>query len=69
MLLPSGRVNDIRDIGWEAGRGGAIVGIRFPSGREQAFSCQDQIATSFNGIKSLCRGALELICVNERGIH
>jgi hypothetical protein len=67
MLVLSRRINNDpeEDMRWEAGRRGAIVGIRFPSGCEQRFSCQDQIARSFNGIKSLHRGVLELICASE----
>ena len=57
------------DMRREAGERGAILDIRFPSGREQGFPCQDQIARSFNGIKGRQCGILELIRANERIIH
>lgn len=64
------RLNAIwEDIRWEADRGNAVFGIRFPDGCEQRFSCKDQIARSFNGIEGLQRGILEFICAGERAIH
>ena len=37
----------------EASGRNAIVDTRLPGGREQGLPCQDQVARSFNGIKSL----------------
>ena len=70
ILVLSRRIGNVReDMRWEADRSGAIVGIRLLDGSEQRFSCQDQTARSFNVIKSLHRGILELICASEEVIH
>ena len=69
MLGLPRRINGVwEELRGEAGRN-AIIGTRFPSGREQGFSGQDQIARSFNGIKGLQRSILKFICANTGDIH
>ena len=70
MLGLSRGISSVREgVKRKADGGGTILDIRFPSGREQRFPCQDQVARLFNGIKGRQRGILELIRANERVIH
>ena len=66
----SWRIDEILpSVRGEAGRRSAIVGKRLYSGREKGFSCQDQFARSFNGIKGPQSGILELGGVEECIVH